>query len=135
MPSAVAGGPSVTRLTHSRCIGVSGSGSPSNVAKNICPTMNKHKGGNGGKVHNDTYSDNFADIARNEEADEGLHVGIYVAALFHSGDDGGEVVVRQNHVSSSFGHLRTGNAHRNACKVTVKNIYNQATMKCSKQDQ
>lgn len=34
-PSAVAGGPSVTRLTHSRCRGVSGSGNPSRVAKKI----------------------------------------------------------------------------------------------------
>lgn len=34
-PSAVAGGPSVTRLTHSRCRGVSGSGRPRRVAKKI----------------------------------------------------------------------------------------------------
>lgn len=34
-PSAVAGGPSVTRLTHSRCSGVSGSGRPRRVAKKI----------------------------------------------------------------------------------------------------
>ena len=32
-PSAVAGGPSVTRLTHSSWSGVSGSGSPSSVAR------------------------------------------------------------------------------------------------------
>lgn len=34
-PRAVAGGPSVTRLTHSRCSGVSGSGRPRRVAKKI----------------------------------------------------------------------------------------------------
>lgn len=34
-PSAVAGGPSVTRLTHSKWRGVSGSGKPSSVAKKM----------------------------------------------------------------------------------------------------
>lgn len=34
-PSAVAGGPSVTRLTHNKCSGVKGSGKPSKVAKKI----------------------------------------------------------------------------------------------------
>lgn len=34
-PSAVAGGPSVTRFTHSRCIAVSGSGNPASVAKKM----------------------------------------------------------------------------------------------------
>lgn len=34
-PRAVAGGPSVTRLTHSKCRGVKGSGSPKRVAKKI----------------------------------------------------------------------------------------------------
>jgi hypothetical protein len=32
-PSAVAGGPSVTKLTQSKCIAVKGSGKPANVAK------------------------------------------------------------------------------------------------------
>lgn len=34
-PSAVAGGPSVTRFTHRRCRGVRGSGRPRRVAKKI----------------------------------------------------------------------------------------------------
>ena len=34
-PSAVAGGPSVTRFTHNKCIAVNGSGKPRSVAKNI----------------------------------------------------------------------------------------------------
>jgi hypothetical protein len=34
-PSAVAGGPSVTRLTKSKCIAVKGSGTPDNVANRI----------------------------------------------------------------------------------------------------
>lgn len=34
-PSAVAGGPSVTRFTQSRCIAVRGSGKPSKVAKKM----------------------------------------------------------------------------------------------------
>lgn len=33
-PKAVAGGPSVTRLTHNKCSGVNGSGRPNNVANN-----------------------------------------------------------------------------------------------------
>ena len=34
-PRAVAGGPSVTRFTHSKCIAVNGSGKPARVAKNM----------------------------------------------------------------------------------------------------
>lgn len=34
-PRAVAGGPSVTRFTHNRCIAVRGSGNPKSVAKKM----------------------------------------------------------------------------------------------------
>mmetsp|Transcript_34918 Transcript_34918/g.84507 ORF Transcript_34918/g.84507 Transcript_34918/m.84507 type:complete len:86 (-) Transcript_34918:2737-2994(-) len=34
-PNAVAGGPSVTKLTHRRCIAVNGSGNPARVAKKM----------------------------------------------------------------------------------------------------
>lgn len=34
--------------------------------------------------------------------------------LLHSGDDGGEVVVQQDHISRLLGHIRTGDPHGNA---------------------
>jgi len=37
-------------------------------------------------------------------------------ALLHTSDDGGEVVVEQNHVGGLLGHIGTSNTHGNTCK-------------------
>ncbi len=50
-----------------------------------------------------------------EQVDDGLLEVIEdLAALLHSVDNGGEVVVEQDHVSCVFGHVRPADAHRNA---------------------
>mmetsp|Transcript_32092 Transcript_32092/g.55853 ORF Transcript_32092/g.55853 Transcript_32092/m.55853 type:complete len:421 (-) Transcript_32092:271-1533(-) len=56
----------------------------------------------------------LAQVAGDEEADEALHVVVDAPALLHRIHNGGEVVVRQNHVRRLLGHLCAGDAHGDA---------------------
>lgn len=39
--------------------------------------------------------------------------------LFNTGDDGGEVVIQQDHVSSLLAHITASNAHGHTCNNTL----------------
>mmetsp|Transcript_17038 Transcript_17038/g.49349 ORF Transcript_17038/g.49349 Transcript_17038/m.49349 type:complete len:683 (+) Transcript_17038:872-2920(+) len=53
----------------------------------------------------------LADVGADEVADEGLHVGVNGPTLLNRRHDGGEVVVRQDHVRRLLRHLRARDAH------------------------
>ena len=53
-------------------------------------------------------TDNLADVGGDQVTDELLHVGVDGAALLHSGHDGGEVVVGQDHLGGGLGHGSSG---------------------------
>ena len=46
----------------------------------------------------------LADVGRNEVADKLLHVVVDGTTFLNGGDDGGEVVIGQDHLSGRFGH-------------------------------
>ena len=52
-------------------------------------------------------------VGRHDEQDGLLQVVVNATPLFHRAGDGGEVIVRQDHVRRLFGHFRALNAHRN----------------------
>ena len=56
----------------------------------------------------------FAEIGGEQELDGLPDVVINPAALVHGGDDGGEVVVGQNHIGHIFRHVSTGDSHADA---------------------
>merc|ERR550539_1534517 len=53
-------------------------------------------------------TDHLADVGGNQITDELLHVGVDSAALLHSGHNGGEVVVGQDHLGGGLGHGGAG---------------------------
>ena len=53
-------------------------------------------------------------VAGEEELDGAADVGIEVAAVLHRVDDGGEVVVSEDHAGGVLGHLGAGDAHGHA---------------------
>ena len=80
-PSAVAGKPSVTKFTQS-CTGTK---SPA------CPT---HSG--------DEDAHNFANVQRNHVSNECFGVVVNSATFSDGGNDGGKVIVGENHISYSM---------------------------------
>ncbi len=93
-PRAMAGGPSVMRLTHSTWIAVNGTGSA-------------ERGWRRGSWR-------WRRCSSKLEADELDDVGVDGAALLDRADDGGEVVVGQHHVGGFLGDLGAGDAHGHA---------------------
>ena len=61
--------------------------------------------------HSEEYGENLTDIGAQQEADHLADIGIDAAALAHCVYDGGEVVIRQGHVSGTLGYVRTGDTH------------------------
>ena len=55
--------------------------------------------------------ENFSDVAGEQVVDGLLDVGVDAPALLHGGDDGGEVVVGEDHIGGSLGHVGAGNPH------------------------
>eukprot|EP00962_Isochrysis_galbana_P012617 scaffold3572_cov125-Isochrysis_galbana.AAC.10 len=56
---------------------------------------------------------NLADVGRDEVADEGLHVHVDGTALFDRGNNGGKIVVGEDHVGRFLGDLGARDAHSN----------------------
>lgn len=57
--------------------------------------------------------DDLADVGGDEVADELLHVVVNGSALLHCSDDGGEVVISQDHLGGGLSH-RCAAAHSDA---------------------
>merc|ERR1712172_261593 len=49
-------------------------------------------------------ADNLSDVGGNQVADKLLHVGVDGATLLDGGDNGGEVVVSEDHLRGGLGH-------------------------------
>ena len=56
-------------------------------------------------------SENFPDVARQKVMNGFLDVGINAPSLFHGVDDGGEVVVGEDHICGALSHIGAGNSH------------------------
>ncbi|MDQ1620206.1 MAG: hypothetical protein QOE19_2775 [Actinomycetota bacterium] len=90
---AMAGRPSVTRLSHRICNGRSGIGVPSNGPRTITATSARLPL---------RIADELANVIEND------------AALAHGADDGREVVVLQHYVSGILGDVGAHDAHGDA---------------------
>jgi hypothetical protein len=64
--------------------------------------------------HGQENRQHLAHVGRQEVAQEFADVVEDPSSLPHRRDDGGEVVVGQDHLAGFLGHLGTGDAHRNA---------------------
>ena len=52
--------------------------------------------------------DDLSDVGGDEVTDELFHVVVDGASLFHSGHNGGEVIISQDHLRGGLGHGGTG---------------------------
>ena len=93
-PRAMAGGPSMIRLTHRTWSAVKGTGRPS--------SWRADQGADG------------AEVRRELEPDELDDVVVDGPAPLDGGDDRGEVVVGEDHGGGLLAHLRAGDAHGHA---------------------
>lgn len=59
------------------------------------------------------YCADFANIAADEKANEGLHVGVDAPSFLDGRHDRGKVVVRKDHICGLLGNFRPRYAHRN----------------------
>jgi hypothetical protein len=62
----------------------------------------------------DEHQQHFAGVAREEVVDELLDVVVDAAAFLHRGDDGGEVIVGEDHVGRLFGDIGPRHPHGDA---------------------
>lgn len=126
-PSAVAGGPSVTRLTHRRCRGVSGSGKPSKVAMKmvaISPILHEmrkqikawpgERALGAGKMYQAQACRTKFAVASH------LHVIVDGPTLLHCAHDGGKIVICEDHVGCILRNFRTSDAHSNTNRRLLK---------------
>ena len=62
----------------------------------------------------DEDADDLAHVGAEQELDGLAYVVVDAAALFNGADDGGEVVVREDHVRDVLGDVGAGDAHADA---------------------
>ena len=115
-PRAVAGRPSVTRLTQSSWTGIRASGKPSAAVRKMLSHEEKVRKMLQGPLillRTPNSPNHLPHVGGDEVPDELLHVVVNSSAFFHSGHDGGEVVVGEDHLGGGLGYSSAG-AHGDA---------------------
>ena len=76
--------------------------------------MHRRKGHGQGAEGGVEHAEDSGHISGQQELDGVLDVAVHVASVGHRFDDGGEIVVRQNHGGRVLGYLSAGDAHGHA---------------------
>lgn len=107
-PRAVAGRPSVTKLTHKSCTGMRASGKPRAAVRKILSPKRRVLGCSERRVCDEVpLPDDFTDVGGNEVTDKLLHVVVDGTTFFNCGHNGREVVVGQDHLGGRLGDSGT----------------------------
>lgn len=119
-PKAVAGKPSVTRLTQSSWTGMRASGNPRAAVRKMLHTKEARLYKSTKKCLvcvfqrsvQSSLPDNLAHVWGDEVSDELFHVVINGSAFLDCSYNGGEVVISKHHLRGGLGHSSAG-AHGN----------------------